>query len=190
MSTVSEPQHRNPRLRREDWLQHALETLRGGGVSSLRVEPLARSLGVTTGSFYWHFTDRQDLLKSVLEHWSELMTQAIARRMTSVEEPEVQFNHLIEDITREDRSKYEIALRNWARFDAEAAKAVRTVDECRMAYVNGLFLQLGFSEEQAQVRSRMFIFYQLGEAGFSIQDSPERRLELARCRLEILIAKC
>jgi AcrR family transcriptional regulator len=190
MSTVSEPRQRSTRLRREDWLKHALETLRREGVSGLRVEPLARSLGVTTGSFYWHFSDRQELLTSVLDHWTETMTRDIAVRMTSQDEPLHQLDSLLTETARRDQSRHEIAIRNWAVFDDQADGAVRRVDECRMAYVNGLFLQLGFSEKQAGVRARMFIFYSIGEAGFSIHDSLDRRLELGRLRLEILTSDC
>ena len=190
MSTVSQPTSTSSRLHREDWLHHALETLREQGVTGLRVEPLARSLGVTTGSFYWHFKDRQDLLDSVLAHWTELMTRAVATRMTSTEEPEQQLENLLIEVTREERNRYEIAVRNWATFDRAARGSVRKVDECRMAYVNGLFLQLGFPAEQAHARSRMLIFYQIGEAGFSIKDSVERRVELVKLRLKILTTDC
>ncbi len=190
MSTVSEPQQRNPRLHREDWLLHALETLRKEGVGGLRVEPLARSLGVTTGSFYWHFQDRRDLLDRVIDHWAETMTRAVAVRMTSEDAPRRQLERLLEDVIRDDRSRYESAMRNWANFDERAANSLRKVDECRLAYVNGLFLQAGFSPDQAEARSRMFIYYLLGEAGFSVKDTMERRLEHAKLRLEILLADC
>lgn len=174
------------RLHREDWLRHALETLRREGVSGLRVEPLAKSLGVTTGSFYWHFKDRQDLLDSVLDHWRDNMTGAVARRMSSTGEPKDLLRKLLLDITREQRNRYETAMRNWAAFDTHAAKSVRKVDDCRLAYVLGLFLQLGFSKEQAEIRSRMLICYQVGEAGFSIRNSMERRLKLAELQFRIL----
>ncbi len=181
---------RSGRLRREDWLRHALETLRREGVSGLRVEPLARSLGVTTGSFYWHFKDREDLLHSVLEHWTDKMTGAVARRMSQAGEPMDQLSQMLQEVTREERSRYEIAVRNWASFDTFAARSVRKVDDCRLAYVLGLFLQLGFDKDEAERRSRMLICYQLGESGFSIRQSLERRLEMAKARLEILTAPC
>ena len=176
------------RLHREDWLQHALETLRREGVTGLRVEPLARSLGVTTGSFYWHFKDRNELLTRVLEHWRDRMTAAVAKRMGSSEAPKEQLRCLLIEITREERNRYETAMRNWASFDVAARKAVRTVDECRMAYVIGLFLQMGCPREQAELRSRMLVCYQVGEAGFSIRESMEQRLHQAELRFELLTA--
>lgn len=186
MSTVQLARSRNTRLHQDDWLLHALETLRRRGVSGLRVEPLARSLGVTTGSFYWHFKDRQDLLDRLLEHWTDTMTAAIAERKERQDGAGAQLASLLEEVTREDWNRFEIAIRSWAIWDPSARRAVRTVDECRLAYVEGLFRELGFSHEQAEIRAYMLIFYQVGEAGFSIQHSLERRLELAQKRLEIL----
>jgi AcrR family transcriptional regulator len=176
------------RLHREDWLQHALETLRREGVSGLRVEPLAKSLGVTTGSFYWHFKDRGELLAKVLEHWAERMTGAVARRMGSSDPPKEQLRTLLIEITREERNRYETAMRNWASFDTAAKKAVRMVDECRLAYVVGLFLQMGCPREQAERRSRMLACYQIGEAGFSIRESMQRRVQQAELLFELLTA--
>lgn len=178
------------RLRREDWLKHALEGLRREGVSGLRVEPLARSLGVTTGSFYWHFKDRQDLLDSLLDHWTEQMTRAVARRMTSDEDPADQLRELVEEVAIEEWSRYEIAVRNWATFDTHARRSVRKVDECRLGYVTGLFLQLGFEESEAEIRSRTLLFCHLGETAFSMKESSDSRLETARRQLEILTSDC
>jgi AcrR family transcriptional regulator len=178
------------RLHQEDWLLHALETLRREGVGRLRVEPLARSLGVTTGSFYWHFKDRKDLLDQVLAHWAENMTAAVGRRMGSREEPRIQLHNLLIDITREERNRYETAMRNWAAFDSEARKAVRRVDECRLAFVMGLFMQMGFSREQSELRSRILVCDQIGEAGFSIRASMKKRLRLAELRFEFLTSDC
>ncbi len=174
------------RLHREDWLLHSLEALRQKGVSGLRVEPLARSLGVTTGSFYWHFRDRDDLLHAVIDHWADEMTGAVARRMGSTDAPGDQLRKLMLDITRENRSRYEISIRNWAAFDTYAAKAVRSVDDCRMAFVHGLFLQLGFDSDEAELRSRMLLCHQIGEAGLSIRVGLERRIEMAEARCAML----
>jgi hypothetical protein len=129
-------------------------------------------------------------MRGLLDHWSDEMTGAVARRMGNAGEPQDQLRQMLLDVTREDRNRYEIAVRNWAAFDNYAAKAVRVVDECRMAYVLGLFLQMGFDREQAEIRSRMLICYQVGEAGFSIKTSMEKRLEMAAARFDLLTSDC
>ena len=63
------------------WLGAGLEALRKGGVSEVRVERLAAALGITKGSFYWHFRDRGELLEAVLEHWAREMTDAEFERI-------------------------------------------------------------------------------------------------------------
>ena len=68
---------RAEQLSREQWLAAALEVLRQHGVAGVRIVPIARLLGVTTGSFYWHFKDRQDLLQSMLEYWVHTITNSV-----------------------------------------------------------------------------------------------------------------
>lgn len=60
---------RNPRLSVDDWTREALDQIAEAGVASVAVEPLARRLGVTKGSFYWHFPSRDALLQAALERW-------------------------------------------------------------------------------------------------------------------------
>ena len=61
------------KLTRTDWLAAALAALLKAGPEGVHVEPLATSLGVTKGSFYWHFEDLQALLSSVIDHWATRM---------------------------------------------------------------------------------------------------------------------
>ena len=58
-------------LDRENWIESATDVLAREGLGGLRIEVLAKRCGVTKGSFYWHFKDRQDLLTAILEHWQE-----------------------------------------------------------------------------------------------------------------------
>ena len=65
------------RLDRNAWLSEAMEVLRESGVDHVKVEPLAKRLGVTKGSFYWHFKDRPDLLRALPEYWVESQTEPV-----------------------------------------------------------------------------------------------------------------
>ena len=58
-------------LSREEWIVAAIEALRSGGIDAVRIEVLARQLGVSRGSFYWHFEDRAELLATILARWEE-----------------------------------------------------------------------------------------------------------------------
>ncbi len=176
------------RLSREEWIAHALETLQKEGVWGLRVEPLARSLGVTPGSFYWHFKDHQDLLDSVRDWWAQQMTDAVRRH--AVEEPGDPGQRLLsimEEITREDRVRFETAIRNWAATDPLVQRAVRHVDRIRLDYLRQLFEEMGFEGIEGEIRARMVVFCQLGEASFTLKVGEQERLEFARRRHAILI---
>jgi AcrR family transcriptional regulator len=75
------------KVTREDWLRCALEALTVHGVAGVAVEPLARGLGVTRGSFYWHFPDRAALLTAALEEWERIGTSAVIDEVDGIEPP-------------------------------------------------------------------------------------------------------
>ena len=65
------------RVPREMWVRQGLRVLADGGPDAVRVEPLARALGVTRGSFYWHFADRRALLDAMLDAWERSTTEDV-----------------------------------------------------------------------------------------------------------------
>ena len=65
------------KLSREDWINRGLQVLAEEGMEAVRVEPLAKRLNVTKGSFYWHFKNRQALLLEILQAWVNLQTDSI-----------------------------------------------------------------------------------------------------------------
>jgi len=176
------------RLAREDWLLQGIETLRGGGIDEVRVEPMARKLGVTKGSFYWHFKDRGEFLDGLLEYWETEMTDKIRGHVAHAEgQPQRQLLALLEHIVNEEINRYDAAVRAWALYDERAAKVVRRVDERRLAYVRQLFLDMGFSPEQAEIRSRMSYHYVVGEyTAFVREPTLNERLAHVRLRHELL----
>ena len=174
------------KLTRSDWLGAALDALLREGVEGIHVEPLAQSLGVTKGSFYWHFKDLQDLLASVIEYYTTRMVGAVRDHDNLTGTPEANLLTVMEDIARENRGRYEAAMRTWAASDERVAAAVRRVDEARLNWTRGLFKEMGFSPEQAEIRGRMMVFYEYGEAGFSMPATLQQRLEWVKLRHEIL----
>lgn len=58
-----------PQKSRQDWIDGALLMIADHGVNKLAVEPLAKRLKTTKGSFYWHFTSKNELVTAVLEYW-------------------------------------------------------------------------------------------------------------------------
>jgi AcrR family transcriptional regulator len=136
------------------------------GTEQLRVEVLAKRLGVTKGSFYWHFKDRRDLQDSVLEFWKEGRIRDIRKQTQAQAGGEAAaLLHTIEVYSSARNRKgiaIEAAVRDWARRDPQAVAVVEEVDAERLACACRLFLACGIKEEEAQARSLMLYAYVFG----------------------------
>ena len=139
------------RKTRGDWIAAALKALGDQGVEAVRVEPLAAAMGVTKGSFYWHFLDRDALLAAMLEVWRD---EARAAFDNSEADATGRLRFWLEWPQRYEASR-EIAVRDWSRRDARAATALAEIDALRVAAIETQFQELGFSSEEAGPRARL-----------------------------------
>lgn len=155
-------------LDRNDWIEAAIDVLSDQGTEGLRVEVLAKNFGVTKGSFYWHFKDRQDLLHAVLETWKEGRINDIIKQTTALPGKErEQIYHVIQVYSAARNRKgipIELAVRDWARRDAYAAAIVEEVDTWRLECTRKLFVACGLSEKEAKSRSLMLYAYVFGHS--------------------------
>ncbi|MFK8079829.1 MAG: TetR/AcrR family transcriptional regulator [Granulosicoccus sp.] len=132
-----------------DWIQASFRALTKGGPQAIKVEAIAKDLGVSKGSFYWHFKDVGALKKAMLEHWLEIATDSIVQRVQSTsEKPREQLLELISIATSDIAKPYggrlaEPAIREWARYDSDAADTLAIVDRRRLKFLRSLFKQLG-----------------------------------------------
>jgi AcrR family transcriptional regulator len=161
------------------WVVAGLESLRKGGVGEVRVERLAADLGITKGSFYWHFRNRGELLEALLEHWAREMTDWEFERIQAMRAGlGARLQALAEDVLEKGMGRYDPAIRAWARTDRKVAAAVGQVDRRRVRALSGFFEEAGFSPADARTRARLFYTFLLGEPQVR---SPARELgELAR----------
>jgi CubicO group peptidase (beta-lactamase class C family)/AcrR family transcriptional regulator len=124
------------RLSKTDWLKAARLALLHNGHDGVRVEPLARDLGVTKGSFYWHFKDRNDLLEALLKEWEE-ETDILLENLGELD-PHRAFEKILEEVKRRtfasEKGEWpsDVAIFTWAQFDPEVAKRVNKGEEVRM----------------------------------------------------------
>jgi AcrR family transcriptional regulator len=156
-----------PRLDAAAWIEAALDALADGGVEAVRVEPLAKALNVTKGSFYWHFADRRALIDAMLAAWSEGRIAAIRQQSGGDGAPDARLRHLAELYTRHGNVRglaIELSIRALARSDERAANAVRAVDAERLKQVGQLFGALGWTPSDAQARAVLFYSYLFGES--------------------------
>jgi len=188
MSTARKPAPRGvQRLDPQSWVRMALRTLHEEGLDQVRIERLAKALGVTKGSFYWHFRDRQELLDRMLAYWFEQMTQTVIDAAAHFKgEPRARLEAVLEDITAHDRAGYDLAVRAWARSDERAAAAVRDIDQRRFEFLTQLFRDLGFDQPEAALRARMMYNFVLGEAMAFNRQPREAALATVRRKIDIL----
>jgi AcrR family transcriptional regulator len=174
-------------LTKDDWLRAAMEVLRTQGVGGVRVLKLAGSLGVTRGSFYWHFRDRQDLLDHMVDWWDREMTDTVITHIGMVRGGAYRrVLALGELVLKRDLNRYDIAMRSWAKGDPEVAPVVERVLKKRVAYVSSLLLQAGFSPAEARNRGHLLAIYIMSEGEVFMGESLEARLRLLRRQVRSL----
>lgn len=144
------------------WIEAAFDMLAEGGVDAVRVDPLAKKLGVTRGSFYWHFKDRDALHQAMLKEWRKRASYRVGARIDSqTSAPDERLRQNLALPKASPRSKraaaIELAIRLWARRDAEAARAVKHIDRVRLNYYAKHYAEMGFAPEAA--RGRALLFY-------------------------------
>lgn len=180
VNTVAYGQRMAARLGRGDWLAAATAALAESGVDAVRVEPLAQRLGITKGSFYWHFRDRPALLAAVLEDWEKVATLAIIDEVEAGGGDASARLLRLFLLTLDADPRLERQLRAWAAGDPAAATIVERVDRRRLRYLRGLFADLGFSSPAARTRAHLVYYSALGEIAHGNRASRAARLRAAR----------
>lgn len=147
------------------WIAAALDLLARKGVAAVRVEPLAASLGVTKGSFYWHFSGRQALLDAVLAAWEARATAAVIARVEgAARRPSERLPRLVTLIARSRKAPaVEQAIRAWGAVDVRARRVLARVDARRIAYVRGLLRAEGLAGDVARRRAQLLYLAVIGE---------------------------
>jgi AcrR family transcriptional regulator len=154
-------------LSAQDWLDQGLKALATNGVAALKAEPLAKAMGVSRGSFYWHFADVGAFRTAILAHWREVS----AERVIAGLEAAAHENPLLLLLRRtfSSRLSLEKAVRGWAVFDAEARGAVQAIDRRRVDYIEVMLRKAGLAEDAAQARAQILYW---AFVGYALSDKP------------------
>lgn len=175
----------------EDWIQAAQRVLESRSIDAVRVEVLAKEMGVTKGSFYWHFKDRDDLLQRMLTSWRDAATEQIISRFES---RGLTARELIRDLlalpfrgaSAKEAAAIELGIRAWARRDDAARSVLDEVDSKRLAYIAQCFQSLGFDASEAKSRAFALYSYELSESLLSNQGTAKNK-ESRRAFMEKLL---
>ncbi len=133
---MAEKKHR---LRQQDWINAGFRALVRKGPEGLRVEPVARELGSTKGSFYWHFRNLSELRHAMLVYWQDAATHAIIGRLEALPRGLPRLEALVHAVNMPHDAQggagAETAIRAWGRTFAPAGEAVGKVDAARLAFL-------------------------------------------------------
>jgi AcrR family transcriptional regulator len=155
-------------LSAKDWLDQGLKTLAGNGFTALKAEPLAKAMGVSRGSFYWHFADIGTFHAAILKHWREVAAEQIIADLEASSDSDNPLSRLLRRAFG-GRLALESAVRTWATVDPAARAAVQAIDRRRLGYVERLFKKSGLAPDVARARAQIFYWAFLG---FALSDKP------------------
>ena len=189
--TAAAPRAAKAVLTPEDWVRAATQVLVDHGIDHVRVDVLAGELNVTRGSFYWHFRDREDLLRRVLQAWREVSTVQLTKRLEVARSDPREL--LADVITLPFRgraavraARIELAIRAWARRDPMAQQALDEADSSRLGYHETLFRALGFAPDEAAHRAFLLYGYEVAESLMPRQGSAAARDARRRSVLQLV----
>lgn len=165
-----------------DWLDQGLKTLTESGFTALKAEPLAKAMGVSRGSFYWHFADVGAFHAALLKRWREVTTEQIIASLERSPEGEIPINVLLRRAFG-GRLTLDLAVRTWATVDPSARAAVQAIDKRRLSYMESQFVAQGYSATVAQARSQILYWTFLG---FTLSDRPLPKLRQAAILDELI----
>ena len=141
------------RLTAEDWISAALVAIAEDGISAVAVEPLARRLRATKGSFYWHFGNRDELLERALATWERDHTEAIIAAVDGTDGARSRLKHLLDRVMPTKVDPLEVALLAAAATNPRVRPALARVTQRRTEYVARLYRSAGMSQAAAERRA-------------------------------------
>lgn len=173
------------------WVEAGLAELARSGVEGVRVEVLAKNLGVTKGGFYRRFADRAALLEAMLERWRVGRAASIAQQ-TSLDghEPRERLRAMIQlysERLNPEGMAIELAIRQWARSDEGAAATVASVDAARLRHVAELYRATGLASEEADAQAFLFYCFIFGQSLLFVERGPRKRSQLVAKSAEKLL---
>ena len=169
------------------WIEEGLKALAAGGPEAVRVEALARALGVTKGGFYNHFDDRPALLREMLDTWERLVIDQVIEQIEA--EPADARERLrrlfaLSSAPAGDLVKIELAIRDWARRDQAVARRLKRIDNRRIAYLRAQFSEFCPDEVEVELRCLTILTLFVGSPLLSVNHRHARRAELIRLAQE------
>jgi len=176
---MEKSEKKSPRMNREEWLEHSLDWLEHSkGI--FRLDDLVKALGVTTGSFYWHFKGRDDFIQNLLDYWEETTTRNVILHIEPYMDCDAatQLLEMMRILRNKEFCSHDLAVRHMATWHEGAARKVTEVDNMRLGFVRKMFEGMGFTGDDVEARAHAFaVFHSLRE-GFYGKELTDSESEL------------
>jgi AcrR family transcriptional regulator len=177
-------------ITKEEWLTCALNVLESTGIDGVRIEKLARQLGVSRSGFYWHFKDRQDLLTHILEYWAHEYTEVVTDNKALTEGPAVQrLENIMRTVRDYELNRFEAAIFIWSQSDPAAKETFNRAYKMRLDFIRNIFSELEFKGDELEMRAQLFMGYLAWEYTDFCKQSKTKQNRLLKLRLRLLTKK-
>ena len=178
---VATDSERTGRLTASEWVAHGLSELAMRGHGALRADTMARALGVSRGSFYWHFADVRAYHLAIIAAWRHSATEGVIEQLAAGSSAKARLLALLSRAFHAE-STLERRMRAWAVEDAEAAAAIAETDRMRRAYLAELITAAGFAAATAEIRADLIYCAYLG----AVMEAGPRPSTISACRITTL----
>jgi AcrR family transcriptional regulator len=175
-------------LNRESWLTAAMDLLLELGIGSVSISKLAEKLNITRGSFYHHFSGREDLLSAMLLYWEETLTVSIRAEVEALQlSPRKSLKQLVHIIRKHEAAAYDAPFRAWGLHDPLCRSTLERVDSFRLEYIRSQFEGADFSGIDALTRAQILLFTEMSEPSFFAKMDSGLKEQLLDERLKLLM---
>jgi AcrR family transcriptional regulator len=162
LGTKSQKKQDRTTLSAADWEREALELIAEQGVQALAVEPLARRMGITKGSFYWHFSSRESLLEKALSRWEDHDSRNLTASLGEFNHPRDRLVSFFRRVPREKLTHEVYSELCAAAGHPHVEPVLERVAERRMQHLSAAFRELGLDEAHARNQARLTYSVYLG----------------------------
>jgi len=180
------------RTPRDRWIDEGLAALAAGGPDAVRIESLARALGVTKGGFYGYFADRNALLDELLAAWEHSSVDAVIARVEAGGGDAHARLRRLSRLAGDRRGRalgIDLAVRDWARRDRRVARRLKRVDNRRMAYLRELFAPIGRDADDVEARALLFYALWIGSHFIAADHPGHARADVVKRALALIEAR-
>ncbi|WP_460363936.1 TetR/AcrR family transcriptional regulator [Actinocorallia lasiicapitis] len=177
------------RTPRERWVEEGLRVLAADGLDAVRVEVLAKRLGVTKGGFYGYFTDRDALLEAMLDTWERESTDEVIDRVEREGgDPKTRIHRAgMLTFSSGRLLPIDLAIRDWARRDEAVAARLRRVDNRRMALLRETIGTFCSDPDEVEARSLLAFCTAIGAHFLAADHNGRTRTQVLTRAADLLL---